>query len=81
MGIIAWIVVGAIAGWLAGMLRSEGSRGFLGNMLVGIVGGVVGGFVFGLFDKSGADGINLYSIIVATIGALIFLFIKDRLVK
>lgn len=81
MGFLAWIVVGAIAGWLAGKLRSDGGRGFFGNMIVGIVGGVVGGFVFGLFDKAGADGINLYSIIVATIGALIFLFIKDKLTK
>ena len=81
MGVLSWIIVGAIAGWLAGMLRKEGSRGFFGNMIIGIVGGVVGGFVFNFFNKAGADGINLYSIIVATIGALIFLFIKDKLVK
>lgn len=73
MGIISWIVVGAIAGWLAGLLvKGDESLGILGKILLGIVGAVVGGFLAGLL--TGGDyitGINVTTIVVATIGAVI----------
>jgi uncharacterized membrane protein YeaQ/YmgE (transglycosylase-associated protein family) len=74
MGIIAWLVVGAIAGWLAGYLvKGDESLGVLGHIVLGIVGAVVGGFIAGALT-GGNDyitGINLTTIIVAIIGAVI----------
>ena len=74
MGIISWIVVGAIAGWLAGMVvRGDESLGIIGKIGLGIVGAVVGGFLAGLL-LPGSDyltGINITTIVVATIGAVI----------
>jgi uncharacterized membrane protein YeaQ/YmgE (transglycosylase-associated protein family) len=73
MGIVSWIVVGAIAGILAGFFVSgDEGLGIIGRILLGIVGAVVGGFVAGVL--TGGDyvtGINLTTIIVATIGAVI----------
>jgi len=76
MGILAWIIVGLIAGALAKMfVPGEGPGGILGDMLVGIVGAVIGGWVFNLFGHVGAYGLNLYSILVALVGAIILLMI------
>jgi uncharacterized membrane protein YeaQ/YmgE (transglycosylase-associated protein family) len=76
MGIISWIVVGAIAGILAGFLvTGDEGLGIIGRILLGIVGAVVGGFIAGAL--TGGDyltGINLTTIIVATIGAVIVVF-------
>jgi len=73
MGIIAWLVVGAIAGWLAGLLvKGDEGMGVIGHIVLGIVGALVGGFLAGLI--TGGDyisGINLTTIIVATIGAVV----------
>jgi uncharacterized membrane protein YeaQ/YmgE (transglycosylase-associated protein family) len=73
MGILSWIVVGAIAGWLAGMLvRGDEGLGVIGKIVLGIVGAVVGGFIAGqLFGGDYINGINFQTIIVATIGAII----------
>jgi uncharacterized membrane protein YeaQ/YmgE (transglycosylase-associated protein family) len=77
MSIIAWIVVGAIAGFLANMVM--GSRGGLVLMVVlGIVGGLVGGFVATSVLKIGSvDGINVESIAIATVGAIAILFVAN----
>lgn len=79
MGIISWIVVGAIAGFLASLII--GSRGGLLMMiLLGIVGGLVGGFVATSVLKMGkVDGINLESIVIATIGAVVVIAIVSLL--
>jgi uncharacterized membrane protein YeaQ/YmgE (transglycosylase-associated protein family) len=75
MGILSWIVVGAIAGWLAGMLvKGDEGLGVIGKIVLGIIGAVVGGFVAGLVLPGSGDyitGINLQTIVVATIGAII----------
>ena len=75
MGIISWIVVGAIAGWLAGMLvKGDEGLGVIGKIVLGIIGAVVGGFVAGLVIPGNTDyisGINPTTIIVATIGAVV----------
>src|SRR5439155_652765 len=71
MGILSWIVVGAIAGWLAGMLvKGDESLGFIGHIGLGIVGGLVGGFIAGLLTggKDYTTGINLPTIVVAVVG-------------
>jgi uncharacterized membrane protein YeaQ/YmgE (transglycosylase-associated protein family) len=75
MGILSWIIVGAIAGWLAGMLvRGDEGLGVIGKIVLGIVGALVGGFLAGLLIPGGGDyitGINITTIIVATIGAVV----------
>ncbi len=75
MGFIAWIVVGAIAGYFANMImRSRG--GLVRMVLLGIVGGIVGGFVASTVLNMGPlDGINLQSIVVATLGAIAVIFV------
>ena len=74
MGIISWLVVGAIAGWLAGYLvKGDESMGVIGHIVLGIVGAIVGGFLAGLIT-GGNDyitGINITTIVVAVIGAVI----------
>ena len=81
MGILAWIIVGAIAGWLAGLVMRGGGYGVLGNMLLGIVGAVVGGFLasalFGVADP--LTGFDLTTLIVAFIGAVIVVAIVRAL--
>jgi len=75
MGIIAWIVVGGIAGWLASMvMKTDRQQGLVMDIVVGIVGGLLGGFVLNLLDVGGdVSGINVESIVVAFIGAVILL--------
>ena len=75
MGLISWIVVGAIAGYLANVVM--GSRtGLVMMVVLGVVGGIVGGFVATLlFKHVGVDGINIESILVATIGAIAVVFV------
>jgi uncharacterized membrane protein YeaQ/YmgE (transglycosylase-associated protein family) len=74
MGIISWLVVGAIAGYLAGLLvKGDESLGVIGHIVLGIVGALIGGFLAGVLT-GGTDyttGINITTIVVATIGAVI----------
>jgi len=81
MGIVAWLVVGAIAGYLAGFLvKGDESLGVLGHIVLGIVGGLVGGFLAGLL--TGGDyitGINLTTIVVAVIGAVIVVVVWNAI--
>ena len=75
MGLVSWIVVGAIAGFLANMVMGS-KTGLVMMVILGIVGGIVGGFVATLlFKHVGVDGINLESIVVATIGAIAVIFV------
>src|SRR5580704_7133747 len=76
MSILAWLVVGVIAGFLARFaVPGEGPGGILGDLIVGIIGAIIGGWVFNFFGHVGANGINLYSIIVAFVGAVILLLL------
>lgn len=79
MGFITWIVVGLIAGWLAGQVMKGGGYGMLVDIILGILGGVVGGWVFGLLGIWPGGGI-IGAIIVAFIGAIILVGIT-RLIK
>ena len=75
MTILTWIVVGIIAGYLAKRVMSgEGPGGLLGDLVVGVVGAVVGGWIFNYFGRPGATGLNIGSILVAFVGAVVFLF-------
>jgi uncharacterized membrane protein YeaQ/YmgE (transglycosylase-associated protein family) len=73
-GIIAWIVVGLIAGWLAGVIMKGGGFGVVGDIVVGLVGALVGGFVFSLITGGGTAGF-WGSIVVALIGAIVLIAI------
>lgn len=76
MSIILWIVLGALAGWLASVLmRTRGSQSIFGDIVVGILGALLGGFVMSLFGQEGVSGFNVYSVIVAVLGAVLLLWI------
>ena len=80
MGFLAWIVVGLIAGWLAGQLMKGGGYGVVVDIILGILGGVLGGWVFGLLGISQGGGM-IGSIIVAFIGAVILVGLTRLLRK
>ena len=76
MGIIAWVVLGAIAGWLASLITGRDSRmGCLANIVVGILGALVGGLVMNLLGGAGVTGFNLRSLLVAALGTTVLLLI------
>ena len=79
MGFLAWIVVGLIAGWLAGQVMKGGGYGVLVDIILGILGGVSGGWVFGMLECGRAAVIG--SIIVAFVGAVILVWITRLLKK
>jgi len=74
MGILSWIVVGLIAGWLAGLVVKGGGYGCVGDIVVGVIGALLGGWIASYFFHMGdaITGINLQSILVAFVGAVIF---------
>ncbi len=81
MGIVSWLIVGALAGWLAGLLvRGDEGLGVIGHLVLGIVGALVGGFLAGIV--TGGDyitGINVTTIVVATIGAVLTVLVFDAI--
>ena len=74
MGILIWIVFGALVGWVASMVMGGGG-GVLSDIIIGIVGALIGGFVMSLFGENGISGFNLYSCLVALLGACILIAI------
>ena len=80
MSIIAWIVLGLIAGFIASKIVNKSGEGLILDIVLGVVGAVVGGFIFGLFGAAGVTGLNLYSMIVAIIGAIIVLVVYHAVV-
>ena len=79
MEFVWFILVGLVAGWLAGVLVKGGGFGVIGDIVVGVLGAVLGGFLFGFLGFSGGGGL-LGSIVVATVGAVVLIFLL-RLVK
>lgn len=80
MGICTWLILGGIAGWLASIFAGTNARqGIIGNIVVGIIGAFIGGAVFSYFGGSDVTGFNLYSLMVATVGGVILLAIKNLL--
>jgi len=76
MGIIGWVVLGGLAGWVASkFVGTDQQQGFVGNIVAGILGGVLGGWVFSLLGGAGVTGFNLWSFVVALVGAVIVLMI------
>jgi uncharacterized membrane protein YeaQ/YmgE (transglycosylase-associated protein family) len=76
MGIISWILVGLIAGLLAKwIMPGSGPGGFIVTVLIGMAGASIGGFIVGILGGSGATGFNVWSILVAVLGAIVLLFL------
>ena len=74
MGIIGWIILGGLAGWVASiMMGTNAKQGLLGNIIVGVIGAMIGGFIVGMFGGSGVTGFNWWSFGVALFGAIIAL--------
>lgn len=83
MGFIIWIIVGALAGWVASMImKTDKSMGAFANIVVGIIGALLGGFVVGLFGIDVASGeLSIPSILTAILGAVILLAILKAVRK
>ncbi len=74
MGLVAWLVVGGIAGWLASRVIPSG-LGLIGDIVVGIIGGFIGGFLFKAIGEQGMTGFSIWSIFVAFIGSVVLLYV------
>jgi uncharacterized membrane protein YeaQ/YmgE (transglycosylase-associated protein family) len=82
MGILSWLVVGLLAGWIASMLVNRGrGEGLIRDILLGVVGAFAGGFLFRLFGHGGVTGINFYSIFVAVVGSVVILLLYHAIAR
>jgi uncharacterized membrane protein YeaQ/YmgE (transglycosylase-associated protein family) len=81
MGIIAWIILGLIAGFIGSKIVNRTGQGFFLDIALGVVGAVVGGFIFSLFGSTGVTGLNIWSLIVAVIGAIVVMVAYRAVVK
>jgi uncharacterized membrane protein YeaQ/YmgE (transglycosylase-associated protein family) len=76
MSLVAWLVVGLIAGWLAGLVAKGSGYGLIGDVIIGVVGALLGGFLTGrAFGIDYVTGLNITTIVVAFVGALILIFL------
>lgn len=73
MSILAWIILGLIAGFIGSKIVNKSGEGVVVDIILGIVGAIVGGFVFSYFGAQGVNGLNIYSLVVAVVGAIIVL--------
>jgi uncharacterized membrane protein YeaQ/YmgE (transglycosylase-associated protein family) len=80
MSVIGWIVLGLIAGYLGSKIVNKSGEGILLDIVLGIVGAIVGGVLFTVFGMSGVTGFNIYSLIVAVIGAVVVLWVYHAVV-
>lgn len=80
MGLITMIVLGALAGWIASLV-TRSSTGILMDIILGIVGAIAGGFVMSFFGQPGITGFNLYSLVVAIVGAVLLIWIGRFLTR
>jgi uncharacterized membrane protein YeaQ/YmgE (transglycosylase-associated protein family) len=77
MSILLWILMGALAGWVASMVMgTDAEQGALMNIVLGIVGALVGGFIVSLFGVQGVTGFNLYSLLVSIVGAIALIWLS-----
>jgi uncharacterized membrane protein YeaQ/YmgE (transglycosylase-associated protein family) len=82
MSIVAWIVLGGLAGWIASMITGRNDQqGCLMNIIVGVIGAAIGGAIVGFFGGGGVTGFNLPSVLVAILGAVILLAIINLITR
>lgn len=79
MNILLWVILGALAGWLASLIMGRGGRTWLLNILIGILGAGIGGFIASVLGLGGVTGFNLYSLLVAVAGACLLLGVYNLL--
>ena len=79
MGVIAWLILGALSGWIANRLMKNSSSGLIDNIIIGIIGAFIGGFVFNFLGAQTITGFNLHSIFVSVVGACILLWIINKI--
>ena len=79
MSFLAWIVLGLVAGFVGSKIVNKAGEGLLLDIVLGIVGAIVGGWLFSFFGASGVTRLNLYSLLVAVIGAVLFLFAYHKI--
>ena len=75
MGIIAWIILGLVAGFIGSKIVNKSGEGFFLDIILGIVGAVVGGWLFSFFGAHRVTGLNIYSLVVAVVGAIVVLVV------
>lgn len=76
MEIIAFLVLGGVAGWIASLIMgTDAQQGIFLNVIVGVIGAFIGGMLFSLFGAGGVGGFNIYSLVVATLGAIVLLWL------
>jgi uncharacterized membrane protein YeaQ/YmgE (transglycosylase-associated protein family) len=81
LSILGWIILGLIAGFIASKIVNKTGEGVLLDIVLGIVGAIVGGWLFNEFGHSGVTGLNLYSLLVAVVGAVLVLVIYHAIVR
>jgi uncharacterized membrane protein YeaQ/YmgE (transglycosylase-associated protein family) len=81
MTIVAWIILGLVAGFIASKIVNKSGDGVLLDIVLGVVGSVVGGWLFNTFGMAGVSGLNLYSLLVAVLGAVVVLVVYHALVR
>jgi uncharacterized membrane protein YeaQ/YmgE (transglycosylase-associated protein family) len=81
MSFVAWIVLGLVAGFIGSKLVSHTGEGLIRDVLLGVVGAFIGGYLFNLFGATGVTGLNLYSLLVAVIGAVVFLVVYHAIFR
>jgi uncharacterized membrane protein YeaQ/YmgE (transglycosylase-associated protein family) len=79
MSIIAWIVLGLVAGFIGSKIVNKTGEGFILDIVLGIVGAIVGGFIFSAVGSTGVTGFNLWSMFVAIVGAVVVLVVYHAL--
>jgi len=73
MGILAWLILGIVAGFIASKVVNKTGEGLVLDLVLGIIGAIVGGWIMSLFGEAGVSGLNLYSLVVAVLGAIVVL--------
>jgi uncharacterized membrane protein YeaQ/YmgE (transglycosylase-associated protein family) len=81
MSFVAWIVLGLVAGFIGSKLVNHTGEGLIRDVLLGVVGAIIGGYLFNLFGASGVTGLNLYSLLVAVVGAVVFLIVYHAIFR
>ena len=79
MGILSWIILGLIAGFIGSKIVNRQGQGFWLDIVLGIIGALVGGYLFDLFGASGVTGLNIYSMVVAVVGSIVVLVIYNTI--
>ena len=81
MSILAWILLGLVAGFIGSKIVNRNGEGLILDIILGVIGAVVGGFLFNQFGAAGVTGLNLYSLLVAVVGAIVVLVLYHMVVR